>query len=216
MAKLCAMIERQSIEPTSGFRFIEFLARDTPVSDSVLIYLHGSGERGDDVSLVKRYGLPFLLARLEVSVNCSVLCPQLEAGAKWEADRIARFVEAAATKKQKTALIGYSLGASGVCEAVSRYGPLVDVAVAIAGQAPRRAEAAQHGTKFFAIQGELDPWPCTSSFVDSINASGGEAQSVTLHGKGHYISEDALFHQKLRSVLRYAGVEIEVQEIRKP
>jgi predicted esterase len=216
MAKLCAMIERQSIEPTSGFRFIEFLKPETTLSCPVLIYLHGSGERGDDVSLVKRYGLPLLLARSEVSVNCSVLCPQLEAGAHWEADRVARFVEAVVTKTQKTALVGYSLGASGVCEAVSRYGPLADVAVAIAGQAPRKAEATQRGTKFFAIQGELDTWPCTSSFVDSVNASGGEAQSVTLHGKGHYISEDALFHQNLRSVLRYAGVEIEVQEIRKP
>ncbi len=209
MAKLCAMIEHQRIEPTSEFRFIEYLACDMPVFSAVLIYLHGSGERGDDLSLVKRYGLPSLLARSEVSVNCSVLFPQLETGANWEADRVARFIEAATTKTQKTALIGYSLGASGVCEVVSRYGPLVDVAVAIAGQAPERVEATQIGTKFFAIQGELDPWPSTSSFVASITAAGGVAQSATLDGKGHYISEDALFQPEFCAMLRYAGIEIE-------
>lgn len=204
------MIEHQRIEPISGFRYIEYLPPDKPVSSAVLIYLHGSGERGDDLSLVKRYGLPSLLARAEVSVNCPVLCPQLEAGANWVSDRIARFIEAATTKTQKTALVGYSLGASGVCEAISRYGPLVDVAVAIAGQAPDCVESIQRGTKFFAIQGEMDPWPSTSSFVSSITAADGVAQSATLNGKGHYISEDALFHPELSAMLRYAGIEIEV------
>lgn len=204
------MFEHQRMEPTSGFRYIEYLAPDRQVSSAVLIFLHGSGERGDDITLVKRYGLPSLLTRAEVSVNCSVLCPQLEAGANWEADRIARFIEAATTKTQKTALVGYSLGASGVCEAISRYGPLVDVAVAIAGQAPDSAEATQSGTRFLAIQGELDPWPRTSSFVASITAADGVALSATLHGKGHYISEDALLHPELSAMLHYAGIKIEV------
>ncbi len=203
------MIEHQRRDPTSGFRFIEYSTCDEPAPGAVLIYLHGSGERGDDLSWVKRYGLPALLDRSEVSVNCAVLCPQLEAGAHWEADRVAGFIKASTTKAQKTALVGYSLGASGVCECVSRYGSLTDVAVAIAGQAPKSVQAAQHGTRFFAIQGALDPWPCTSDFVASVNASGGAAQSVLLLGKEHYISEDAIFHPELGAMLRYAGIAIE-------
>ena len=202
------MNECQRLDSASQFRFIEFLPRDPAASDAVIIYLHGSGERGGDLSLVKHYGLPALLATSEVSVNCSVLCPQLEAGANWDADRIAVFVEAMTTQVQKIALIGYSLGASGVCQVVSRYGPLVDVAVAIAGQAPKSAETKQSGTRLLSIQGELDPWPDTSSFVESVNASGGWAQSITLDGKAHFISEDALFNPILIALLRNVSIEL--------
>lgn len=209
MAKLDTMIEHQRQDPASGFRFVEYRTRDKPVSGAVLVYLHGSGERGADVSWVKRYGLPALLDRSQVSVNCTVMCPQLEADAIWEAARVARFITALTASVQKVVLMGFSLGGSGVCEVVSRYGPLVDAAVAIAGQAPNSVQVAQQGTRFFAIQGELDPWPCTSDFVASVNASGGVAHGVTLQGKGHYISEDALFHPELGAVLCYAGIAIQ-------
>ncbi len=172
------MVEHQGLDRATGFRFLEYRPRETPEVEAVVVYLHGSGERGDDLSLVKRYGLPALLARSEVSVNCAVVCPQLEAGAEWGADRVARFIEATTQHPHKTVLIGYSLGGSGVCEVVSRRGPLVKLAVAIAGQAPRYAQAIQSGVNFFAIQGALDPWPCTSSFVASINALGGATQTV--------------------------------------
>ena len=75
MAKLDTIIEHQRRDSTSGFHFIAYQMRDKPVSGAVLIYMHGSGERGDDLALVKRYGLPALLARSEVAVNRTVLCP---------------------------------------------------------------------------------------------------------------------------------------------
>jgi predicted esterase len=171
-----------------------------------VIYLHGVGERGCDLSWVKRYGLPALLDKSVTSVNCPVICPQLEADAAWEPDRVASFIETSAGQHRQKVLIGYSLGGSGVCEVVSRHGPVVAVAIAISGQAPQCAQTNQSGVNFFAIQGELDPWPCTSSFVESINEMGGVAQSVTLVGKGHYISEEALFHPNLLALLHSAGI----------
>ncbi len=208
LAKLAHMIENHCLDPASGFRFLEFLPRVPQKTQALVIYLHGSGERGDDLSIVKRYGLPALLARSQVSVNCPVVCPQLEAGAEWDADRVALFVKAMFKQPTQTALVGYSLGGSGVCALVSCYGPLVNLAVAIAGQAPQTVDAMQSGLEFLAMQGELDPWPRTRSFTESINASGGVAHSVILEGKGHYISEEAISHSALVSLLCKAGIEM--------
>ncbi|MES2947832.1 MAG: hypothetical protein V4858_04740 [Pseudomonadota bacterium] len=212
LAKLASMLEHHRLDPTSGFRFLEFLPHDALGANAVVIYLHGSGERGSDLSWVKRYGLPALLARSEVSVNCPVMCPQLEAEAEWNADRLALLIKATTTASQQLVLIGYSLGGSGVCQFVGRLGPLVNVAVAIAGQAPHSVSVAQAGLEFLAIQGEQDPWPCTAGFVESINGSGGVAHSVALVGKGHYISEEALFHPGLTLLLKKAGVEIAMRQ----
>ena len=204
------MKEHHRQDPVTGLHFLEFLPVANHRTSAVVIWLHGIGERGSDLSLVKRYGLPALLDRSEASVNCSVICPQLEANADWEPDRVASFIEATSNQGSQIALIGYSLGGSGVCELVSRYGPVADVAVAISGQAPQRAESTQVGVKFIANQGDLDPWPFTTSFVESVNTMGGRAQGVTLTEKGHYISEEALFHPSLLSLLRVAGIELQL------
>jgi hypothetical protein len=80
--------------------------------------------------------------------------------------------------------------------------------IAIAGQAPEHASAAQQGVRFLAIQGELDDWPCTGGLVSSINALGGEARSVALPGAGHFVSEEAIAHPIAMALLKVAGVEI--------
>lgn len=200
------MKEHHRQDSASGFQFIEFVPRIARTTDAVLIYLHGSGERGSDISRVKRYGLPALLDKSETSVNCPVICPQLGPDADWAPDRVAMFIKTVSAHRRQKVLMGYSLGGSGVCEVIGRNGPVVDVAIAISGQAPRCAKVNQYGVKFLAIQGELDPWPCTGSFVESINTLGGAAQTVKLSGKGHYISEEALFHPNVLALLHSVGI----------
>lgn len=192
----------------NGFRYIEFLPQIARARETVLIYLHGIGERGSDPNLVKCFGLPAMIDRRSVSTNCSVICPQLEREDHWPPQQVASFIEDLKQRVENVALVGYSLGASGVCSLISQYGKLVTLAVAIAGQAPNRAEVSQVGVSLLAIQGEVDPWPSTAAFVESVNAMGGVARSVVLRGQGHYISEEAILHPVCLSMLQSVGIEV--------
>jgi predicted esterase len=196
----------------SGFHVLELVPSTGASSDVAIVHLHGSGERGSDLEMVTRYGLPAAAREGRAQVSCPVVCPQLEAEGEWDPERIVSFVGSARQRFPSIVLIGYSLGASGVCETVARHGAVARLHIAIAGQAPERASAAQSGVQFLAIQGELDPWPSTSGLVSSINALGGEAQSVTLPAAGHFVSEVAIAHPISMALLKAAGVEIGFRE----
>ena len=190
------------------FRYVEFPAPVFSGHSHALIYLHGAGERGDDLSLVLRYGLPSLLAAEMAHTNCSVICPQLELGCEWQPQRLASFIAYVRERHEQVALMGYSLGGLGVCEFIARYGSLANPAVAIAGRSNGPAVAPQAGVTFLAIHGELDTWPETRDFVLSVKARAGTAYEVVLPGEGHYISEVALWDPSLQSILNASGFEV--------
>ncbi|MGL6013149.1 MAG: hypothetical protein ACRC0J_16860 [Shewanella oncorhynchi] len=64
-------------DPLSGFRYIEFRPATGHTPESAILYLHGSGERGESLSAVKHYGLPAMIARGSVTLNGAVICPLL-------------------------------------------------------------------------------------------------------------------------------------------
>ena len=45
----------------------------------LVIFLHGVGERGDDLELVKKYGLPYYLETGEVQLPAYIAVPQCPA-----------------------------------------------------------------------------------------------------------------------------------------
>ena len=210
------MQARRGKDPTSGFQFLELRSSNGEQAAAAIVYLHGSGERGEDLRLVTRYGLPAAIAEGRAIANCAVFCPQLEAGAEWEPHRVASFVRQVRQRHAEVALMGYSLGASGVCSVVAHIGPLAGVHVAIAGQAPDNVIASQEGVQLLAIQGELDTWPDTGRLVSSINARGGRATSVLLPGMGHYVSEEAVAHPACTSMLGGIGIEVAFHKSARP
>lgn len=199
-------------EADSDFVFVELRPLEASPSGAVIVYLHGSGERGTDLSLVTRFGLPAAASAGRAHTNCPIFCPQLAAQNDWESSRVAHFIRWVKNSYSKVALIGYSWGASGVCSAVADLGAVANVCIAIAGQAPVKPIANQRATQFLAIQGELDSWPITEHFIRAINEHGGSASSVVLPGMSHYISEEALAHPALLSLLQTIGIEIVFRE----
>jgi predicted peptidase len=55
---------------------------DAAQRSPLILFLHGRGERGDDLSLVARYGLPHRLAQ-GFELPCIVAAPQCPAGSDW-------------------------------------------------------------------------------------------------------------------------------------
>ena len=194
--------------PQGKFRYLQFGLSSKSRAESAIVYLHGAGERGKELSLVTRYGLPAMLAEGRAVTNCDVVCPQLEEDAVWHPDRVAGFIEAVGAGYESVSLIGFSLGASGVCSLTAAHGAVVAFAMAIAGQGPVSVQVSQAGVRLLAIQGELDPWPDTGNFLSSVRSAGGLAVDVRIAGQGHFISEAALADPTAISMLLEAGVRI--------
>jgi hypothetical protein len=193
---------------SSGFRFLRFGASDQARGTSAVIYLHGAGERGNDLSIVTRFGLPAMLAEGRAVANCDVFCPQLPEDDVWQPEKVAAFIRSVGPAFKNVALVGFSLGASGVCTLLAAYGAIVPFAMAIAGQGPAATPVSQSGVSLLAIQGDLDPWPDTDDFLASVRAAGGRSVKVEIAGKGHFISEEALADLTAVSMLLAIGVQI--------
>jgi len=191
-----------------GFKCLEFSPEVGGETDRAVVYLHGAGERGGDVQALKAFGLPMLLGTAAARVDCTVLCPLLEADRAWDSDRLAVFVAGVKEAFSRVALIGYSLGGEGVCNLLAHHGFVVDVAVAIAARGGEEVTAPQTGVVALTISGELDALASTTEFLKGVRAKGGVSHELVLPGHGHFISEIALEEPLCRALLEEHGFAI--------
>src|SRR5687767_958269 len=90
----------------------------------LLLFLHGGGERGSDLELVKKHGPPKIVEQKKefAFVTISPLCP---AEKSWNADELAKFVDHAANTYQadpkRLYVTGLSLGGSGTWDLLAKY-----------------------------------------------------------------------------------------------
>ena len=88
--------ERVFADPAGGeVRYLVYLPaahRAGPGPPPLVLFLHGDGERGDDLRLVKREGLPRILERNR-DFPFVVVAPQLRRSEKWSEDRLDRLLE---------------------------------------------------------------------------------------------------------------------------
>jgi hypothetical protein len=191
-----------------AFKCLEFSPEAGGDADRAMVYLHGAGERGDNVQALKAFGLPMLLGTAAARVDCTVLCPLLEADRAWDSDRVAVFVAGVKETFSRVALIGYSLGGEGVCNLLAHHGFVVDVAVAIAARGGADVTAPQAGVLALTISGELDALANTTEFLKGVRAKGGISHELVLPGHCHFISEIALEDPLCRALLEEHGFSI--------
>jgi predicted peptidase len=83
-----------------------------------ILFLHGSGERGTDLSFVERNGPPKIAAA--GGLPCVVIAPQLPEGATWSADALTALLDRVLADyridRARVALTGLSMGGYGAYE----------------------------------------------------------------------------------------------------
>jgi predicted esterase len=188
------------------FRCLEFRQETGFRGKNAVVWLHGIGERGHELPLVAKYGLPAALLEGRVTADADVICPQLEADMEWEPSRTKELLSGLSAEYSALALIGFSLGGLGVCELLAQYGPRADVHVAIAAQTRRRVTASQTNSNFLSVSGEHDPWHAMAQYIREFQTLGGLGEQVVLPNEGHFISETALKHPKFVSALLSIGI----------
>jgi len=97
---------------------------DAPGKPPMLLFLHGAGERGDDLELLKRHGAP---KEIEAGREMPfvTVSPQCETGAMWDPDALMTLIDDVVrthdVDESRIYVTGLSMGGRGTWELAARY-----------------------------------------------------------------------------------------------
>lgn len=164
---------------------------------SAHLYLHGSGERGDDDSKLRRWSLPGLVDR-GLELPFMVAAPICPIGRDWGERALvtAAFSSLALLAPRQDALSltisGFSMGARGAWIAAGQS--LVSRALIVAGRtAPDLLSAPLPATQIKVIHGAADDHQPASEmrdFCGHASRIGVAIDYEELPGKGHFIADE--------------------------
>lgn len=178
----------------------------------LLLFLHGSGERGTDLELVKKHGPPLIVEQRK-DFPFVTISPQCPAEKNWNADELAKLVDHAANTLQvdpkRLYVTGLSLGGAGTWDLLAKYPGKFAAAVPICGPGDPAAAEKMKGTPIWVFHGAKDPdVPIAKSeeMVEAIKKAGGNVKFTVYPEAGHdswtatYANEEVykwLLEQKL-------------------
>lgn len=103
----------------------------------LMIFLHGAGERGDDLNMVKKHGPAKLVGTLPELNRFIIVSPQCPNGRWWDIEAVKGLIDhIAATQpvdKDRIILTGLSMGGFGTWGLLAKYPDLAAAAVPICG-----------------------------------------------------------------------------------
>jgi predicted peptidase len=185
------------IERTVRLRYLLFLPQDYGISPDkkwpLILFLHGAGERGDDLELVKIHGIPKIVER-RPDFPFVVLSPQCPDEATWWDQQLtlkALLDEIVANYAVDTACIyltGLSMGGFGTWSMAMAYSKLFAAIAPICGGGfPEFASQlkdipvwAFHGAEDKTVKPEV-----SQRMVDALRACGGNVRFTVYPGVGH-------------------------------
>ena len=152
-----------------GYPYLEYLPQGYDATSDkkwpLIIFLHGAGERGNNLNQIKKHGPPKELANGR-KVDAVVICPQCPPEQLWSSHGVhaltQEIIRTHAIDQQRVYLTGLSMGGFGTWDTVMDYPDTYAAAVPICGGAGVRfvmAERIQslpiwifHGAKDTAVE----------------------------------------------------------------
>jgi predicted peptidase len=157
----------------------------------LLLFLHGAGERGDDLELVKKHGPPKLIAAGE-SFPMVVVSPQCPADQWWEPWSLAGLLDELVEKYKVDAdriyVSGLSMGGFGTW-ALAAHQPrrLAAIAPICGGGEPFMTRLYSHLPTwvFHGDQDRVVPLERSQQMVDALQRAGGQVKFTVYPDVGH-------------------------------
>ncbi|MCJ8014544.1 prolyl oligopeptidase family serine peptidase [Paenibacillus sp. KQZ6P-2] len=159
----------------------------------VILFLHGSGERGSDVGLVKVHGVPHIVDH-DPAFPFIAISPQCPEDSDWHAEKEAvmavldEVMEAYHTDPARVYLTGLSMGGYGTwllaAEHPSRFAAAVPVC---GGGNPKKADTLKE-TPIWAFHGAKDdivPLSQSEVMVEAVQAAGGDVKLTVYPEANH-------------------------------
>jgi predicted peptidase len=169
----------------------------------LLIFLHGSGERGDDPELIKKNGPPSFLDN-QKDFPFVTLSPQCPIGTRWVIEDLQVLLNKIEKKYRidpdRIYLTGLSMGGFGTWEWAYKYPEQFAAIAPVCGGGDTHFAKLYKNTAVWAFHGEADsivPVSRTIEMVAEINACGGNARMTIYPGVGHNSWENAYQDEEL-------------------
>lgn len=157
----------------------------------VLLFLHGAGERGSDLEMVKKHGPPKLIEGGK-SLPFIVVSPQCPAGRWWEPFELAALLDEIESQykvdKKRIYVTGLSMGGFGTW-ALTAYQPERFAAIApiCGGGEPFMTRLYSHVPTwvFHGDKDEIVPLERSERMVEGLKRAGGNVKFTVYEGVGH-------------------------------
>lgn len=157
----------------------------------LVVFLHGSGERGTELQRVLAHGFPKHAAR-GVDYPFILASPQLEDGRRWESVRLHHLLQALQARLRiaadRVCASGLSLGGHGVWEWATAFPQDLAAIAPVCGFGEPEDVCRMNHVPVRAYHGDADtvvPLAGQKECVDALRACGGTVEFIVFPGVGH-------------------------------
>ena len=188
------IVQRDGKEAHVDMRYLLFLPKNYGSSNQkfpLLLFLHGAGERGDDLELVKKHGPPKLVAA-KADFPFIVVSPQCAKDQRWNAAELLKLVEHVANTHQvdrrQVYVTGLSMGGSGTWSLLAEYPGKFAAGSPICGRGDTAAVQELAKTPIWAVVGGKDKPELVAFYeavVPALKAAGGTVKYTLYPDAGH-------------------------------
>lgn len=185
----------QQLECKSNYyNYLLYLPGDMAADSDIplLIFLHGKGERGDDLILVKKHGPPsFLDDRKEFPFM--VVSPQCPEGEEWNSEKLKRLLDEIESRypidKNRIYLTGLSMGGTGVWKFALSHPGIFAALAPICGKLETTGACKLKDLPVWVFHGALDEvysHTYSDGFVDALEKCGGNVKYTLYPDVDHF------------------------------
>lgn len=157
----------------------------------LIVFLHGSGERGTDLDKVKAWGPPAIVEK-DRDFPFMVVSPQIPEGQWWDAYLLKSMLDDVLKRynvdPKRVYLTGISMGGYGVWDLASRYPEYFAAVAPICGGGIARLAGRMKDIPVWAFHGLKDdavPEQESARMVEALKAQGGNVKYTMLPEAGH-------------------------------
>ncbi len=185
-------------DPEQRLGYLLFLPKDYGTDGRkwpVMLFLHGSGERGDDLKLVKVHGPPKLVDG-RPDFPFIVVSPQCPKERSWNGEVqqhvLAELLDSVLTRfaadRERVIVTGLSMGGFGAWTLTARYPARFSAAVPICGGGDPDFAGKLQSVPFWVFHGAKDfgvPLKLSETMVAAVQKAGGSAKLTVYPEAGH-------------------------------
>ena len=193
-----------TITKTVGCKYLLFLPEQYGSQGSrwpLILFLHGAGERGDDLELVKTIGLPAVLDRQE-AFGFIVVAPQCPEGESWSTAVLNALLDEVTANyrvdEDRIYVTGLSMGGYGTWNLAVRYPHRFAAVAPICGGGVSLLAYRLKDLPIWAFHGAKDDVVALSEsekMVESVRESGGNVR-FTVYPKADHDSWTETYHNR--------------------